>query len=175
LRSVSEFIALLTIVVIAVVSSILVYVFVGNLVSTSRANVKHLEASVSNIEILYSGQPIQINIGSGSTFTASYIYRMIVVIHNAGSQRITQLSFQTFSIDQNIKVCTADSCDVYDPVAFVRTYASLPSTLDPNQTIQINFTILSKKDLLQLGGSPFVIKVQGTLPDGSAVTTYIGW
>jgi len=174
LRTVSEFIALLTIVVIAVVSSILVYVFVGNLFSTSRANVKYLEASVSSIEIIYSGQPIKITTDMG-IFTTSYIYKVTVVIHNVGRQKITMLRFQTLSIDPSIKVCTSDSCDVYDPVEFMGGYVRLPDKLDPNQAVQISFTILSKKNLLQLGRSPFVIKVQGSLPDGSTVTTYIGW
>jgi len=173
LRSVSEFIALLTILVIAVVSAVIAYSFIGGLISASRANVKHLEISVSSVEILHSGQSIQVDVG-GSTFTALYIYRLTVVLQNAGNQRISGLSYQTLTINQNIKVCTSDTCDIYDPVTFTRSHTDLPSVLNPNQVAQVQFTILSKRDLLQLGYSPFVIKVQGSLPDGSTVTAYIG-
>lgn len=172
MRYVSEFIALLTIVVLAVVSAVLLNNFVGGLISSSRANVKYLDASVSGIEVLHVGSPMQVQV-SGSTFTASYIYRLNAVVHNAGNQKVTGLSFSTLSVDTSIKVCTSDTCDIYDPVVFLTTYSSLPTDLNPNQAVQISFTILSKRDLLSLGYSPFVIRVRGNLPDGSSVTTYI--
>jgi len=170
---VSEFIAILTILVVAVVGVMLAYSFVGGLISTSRANIKYLDASVSNIETLYRGGTIQVDVG-GSTFTASYIYRVTVTLHNVGAQKIINLSFQTISVNNNIRICASDLCDIYDPVTFARRYTDLPTELNPNQIVQVNFVILSKVDLLNAGTVPFLIKVQGYAPDGSPLAVYVG-
>jgi hypothetical protein len=173
MRIISEFIAILTLVAIAVVGAVLIYNFVGELMSKARPEVEYLKASVVGIEVVNEGSSLTLNIGT-YTFTASYIYKLNVVIHNAGDEKITSLSYTTIDIDPSLDVCTSDSCDIFDPVIFTRTYTSLPQSLDPNQAVQVTFTVASKTNLLALGSSPFLIKISGYLPDGSRVVTYVG-
>jgi len=169
LRVISEFIALLMIVVIAVVSSVLLYTFVGGMISSSRATVKYLEASVSSIEVLHSGSQTYI---PDVDYTASYIYKVTVAIHNAGNTKITGITYTTIPT-YTLSVCSNRNCNVYDPVAFTTKYVSLPTMLEPNQVATVSFTVLSNVDLLSFGYTPFVIKISGMLPDGSIVTTYV--
>lgn len=170
-KAISEFVALLVIIVIALVSAIIYFAFVGGVLGSLSPKVRYLEASTAGTEVIYAGAPTKIDVG-GSLFTASYIYRLNVILHNAGNQPIRYLSFQTVTVSDKITVCWSDSCTVYDPVLYTETFTSLPTEIGPNQVIKLSFVVLSKKDLLATGSSPFVIKVTGTLPDGSTITAY---
>lgn len=172
-RCLSEFIAILAIVAIAIVSTIIFYNFAGTMLSRMHPEIEYLEASVVGVEVVHAGTELAIDI-DGTSYKAYYVYKVTVTLHNVGSQSIQDLSYTTIDIDDSLDTCTSDTCEIYDPVVFTKRYTNLPSQLEPNQAVQVSFTVLSKVDLLKLGYSPFIIKVEGSLPDGNKCKIYIG-
>lgn len=171
-RSISEFIAVLVIVAIAVVGVAVVYNLAGTLLSRMQPKIKYLEAYVTGIEVVHSGSEVPVEV-SGGTFRARYIYRVSIVLHNVGNQPISYLTYASIPVCDTISTCRHIDCDIYDPVRFTENHVVLPRRLEPNQAVRLVFIVLSKVDLLELGYSPFVIGVAGVLPDGSRCTVYV--
>ena len=170
-RVVSEFIAALTVLAVAVACAIVFYCAVGELLSRSKPRIEYLEATVAGVEVVHTGGRLEVEVGGG-VFTAYYVYRVTVILYNAGNQYISNLEFSTVDVGEG-DVCTSDTCRIYDPVAFAEAYTGLPRGLEPNQAVKVVFTVLSKTNLLRLGEAPFLIRVSGRLPDGGECTTYI--
>lgn len=177
-RGVSEFLAVLMIVIASIVASILFILFFNSLMTYSSPSLGLIESSVVDLEVLHSGAPTTVQVGTTS-FTANHIYRVEVMIHNVGNQQISNMYFQTVTVktQPQLTVCTSNSCDVYDPVVFASTYTNLPNSLGPNQVVKVSFIVLSKADLISTSQFPFVIKITGVTPNGRTVVTYIniGW
>lgn len=176
MRSISEFIAALILIVITVVTTIFLYGYVGRTMLATRPSVRYLEASVVSVDVLYQGPPIAVQVSqSQQTFTASYIYKLTVVLRNSGSQMVQGLAYKVVQTDQSITVCTSDSCTVYDPLAYYSENlvggSYLYHEIMPNEVITFTFVVLSKVDLLSRSTTPFVIEISGQLPDGTLVST----
>lgn len=171
---ISEFIAILIVVMIAIVSVILFQNFIGATISRAQPKIEYLEASTSGIEVLYSGPGLEIEDSDGEKiFTANYIYKVTVILNNAGDQPIVDIEYKTISVDEDISVCKRRYCDIYDPVEFTSKYTELPKVLAPNQATTISFVILSKVNLLELDDSPFIIKIYGKTPSGDTCKVYV--
>lgn len=173
IRGISEFIAILVILVVSIAVAVFVYDYVGKIMSSSKPGVKSLEASVVGIEVLHQGTPIRVSVSPSTYFTASYVYKFTVVIYNPGNQRISWLSYTVVSLDQSITIGSSDSNTVYDPVTYANQFLTLPSDVPPNQATTLTFTVLSKVDLLSRPTAPFAILISGQLPDGSTVTASV--
>ena len=172
LRGISEFIALLVVIAVAVAVTVAVISFLSTSIAKHSPRLRYLEASVAGIEVLREGADTVVEFGT-SSFTARYIYQVTIIVHNAGTETISNLQYRVIDVDQNIDTCTSDQCEIYDPIVFTTRYTRLPSSLLPNSASSITITVLSKVDLLRLGYSPFVIEITGTLPDGSRVSAEV--
>jgi len=171
-RGVSELVALLIVVVVGIATTLVYFQFVGGLFGSLSPKVKQLDVSALEVEVMQKGTYTYIE---GISFGASYIYRWTVAIHNVGTEPIT-LGYRFIKPRESaLTICTSNSCDVYDPYALASTYTQLPSNLAPNQIVQVSFVILSKRDLLSLGYTPFILEITGSAPDGSAVKAYVSF
>uniref|UniRef100_A0A7C4GYT9 Uncharacterized protein n=1 Tax=Ignisphaera aggregans TaxID=334771 RepID=A0A7C4GYT9_9CREN len=146
MKTVSEFVAILVMITISLVSVFLFTTFFSNFIYLFAPKPRYLKVSVSSIEVLYSGPPISV----GSTnFTASYIYKANIVLHNYGTDNIINLWYSVYSLDPSlISIGTNDTADVYDPIILANTgLHRLPDSLNQNEAKVISLVIMSKKDL----------------------------
>ncbi|MEM3964331.1 MAG: hypothetical protein QW584_01215 [Thermofilaceae archaeon] len=166
-RSVSEFIALLTVITISLVAVFLFTSFFSGFLGSFTPRTQYLKVTVSSVEVLHSGSSISVSIGS-TTFTASYVYRVTLVLHNAGTEPAVALQYSVRSLNPSlVRVGTNDSVDVYDPVSLAIVWGySLPESLDRNQAASFTLVVLSKKDLTLQFYNVLVLVVRGSFPSG---------
>ncbi|MEM4584001.1 MAG: hypothetical protein QXV28_07035 [Ignisphaera sp.] len=167
-RSVSEFIALLIVITISLVAVFFFSSFFNSFLNSFTPRTQHLKLSVSSVEVLHSGTSISIPIGSTS-FTASYIYRVSFVLHNAGTEPVITLQYSVYSLNPSlVSVGINNNVDVYDPISLANTwtFSPLPDSLDRNQAKAFTLLVLSKKDLTNQLYNVLVLRVRGTYLSG---------
>lgn len=166
-RSVSEFIALLTVITISLVAVFLFVSFFSGFLGSFTPKTQYLKVTVSTIEVLHSGSSISLPIGS-TTFTASYVYRVTLVLHNAGTEPAVSLQYSVRSLNPSlVSVGTDNSADVYDPVSLANAYGfSFPDSLAQNQAVSFALVVPSKKDLTLQYQNVLVLVVRGSFPSG---------
>ncbi|MEM1693958.1 MAG: hypothetical protein QXU08_09730 [Ignisphaera sp.] len=166
MRTVSEFISLFTVVAISIVAVLLFTTFFSNFLGSFTPKTRYLKLTVSSVEVLHSGTSTTLSIGS-TTFNASYIYRVTLVLHNAGTEPVI-LQYSVHSLSPSVvSVGTSDSFDVYDPISLANIYSYLlPDTIAQNQAVSFSLVVPSKKDLATQYRDVLVLVVRGRYPSG---------
>lgn len=174
MRSVSEFIALLMIITLSLIATFIYTSFFGGFLGSITPRVHHLKLSVSSVEPIHTGSATTLSIG-GVNFTANYIYRVTMVLYNAGTEPILTLQYSVRSLNPSVlSVGTSNAVDVYDPISLATFYGyQLPSSIQQNQAIAISLVIPSKKDLLTTQNAVLLFVVRGTLPSGESQETQV--
>ncbi|MEM1694351.1 MAG: hypothetical protein QXL19_08840 [Ignisphaera sp.] len=164
MKTVSEFIAILIIITISLVSVFLFTTFFSNFIYLFTPKPRYLKVSVSSIEVLYSGSPISVSIDS-TNFTASYIYKVNIMIHNYDIDNTINLWYSVYSLDPLISIGTDDTADVYDPITLANTgLYKLPDFLNQNEAKVFSLVIISKKDLAN--NNVLILTVRGIYSNG---------
>lgn len=167
-RGVSDFIAALIMIAISVAAAIIYATFTSMYFESVTPRSSNLRLSVASVEVLQSGVPKTFEVSPNNIYDSNYAYRVILVLHNAGTEPIENLRYSARSLDNRVlTVGTSRNSDVYDPIALAYTQGQqLPYSIPPNQAVAFSLLVLSKKNLLDPQNAVLVLVVKGTLPTG---------
>lgn len=176
-RGIGELTSIVIAVSIAIAMGIIVYKitlsYFQNGVSTKGVTV---EPAGVNVYIDMDSASYEFYVGnstSGFDYYASQVYTLPVIIYNAGTEDIDNISFKVVVLSSNYTVALSQNADTLDPISLTKMYTNLPTSLPRNSGVKVEFLIVTAKPLLHASKAPFIIEVTARYHDGSTYQAYV--
>lgn len=171
-RGISEFVSLLIVVTIAVVSVFIYTSFASGAVATASPKVRGLEVYVISREaVLTTTSTVRF---SSKDYVPAVVYKVSFALVNSGTEPVTDIRYSVVSLNSSITVGSSRTSTVYDPVLFSSENGMfLPSSLRPGQVASFTLIVMARVDVASPRHASLVLRVSGRLPSGEAVEAQV--
>lgn len=161
-RCVSELVGVAVLIGVVVASFASFSTYYMTTLGSVQPRLRNFRAYIAQTEVIVNNTLIR---EPTRNFTANYLYRVVFVIHNAGTEEITSISYSVISLRSNVvSVGTSDTNDVLDPLV---VSGVPPASLKPNAILTFTLVVFSKKNLLSPDFSVLALRIVGTYGDGA--------
>jgi len=165
-KGIAEPLGVLILIAIGIAASTVMFFMFRGIMERTSPKISSLTVTVASIEPISRSTRILVN----NQFEAYYAYRVVIVVYNSGSRKITNLQYSIAEAG-TYRVCVAKDCDIYDPLAYAqRINMVFPASIDPNHSVEIPLIVYSKTDVFSSGNVAFVFVVTGNVEGGGVIT-----